>query len=396
MVGMSPDDEVVRVPDVTIALDSTGMARVAAVGAGPVLVGPAGVDLLQLLTTPRTVREVLEAADGAQAWVDRSSALVHLQRAGVVRRVEERVGPGTPPSRAPFDSQREHASMLEDEYRTAAFRAAVAAVVRPGEVVVDIGTGTGVLAVAAAQAGARRVYAIEAGAVGDVAEAMFRGNGVADRVQLVRGWSTEVDLPERADVVVSETIGSEPLGERILEVFRDARLRHARPGARFVPEGLDVLATPFQLSASWVGAFTPERVRAWSSRYATDFSPLLEWQGCQGVQFVAAEEVRSWTSLAEPVRVASFDLTRIDELRWVQQHDVTISVGGRLDALCAHFHARLAPGLSLSTDPRLGRPSSWRHAVTFLPPRLVVPGEKVTLAYRYRVGGADGLSLGLA
>ena len=63
--------------------------------------------------------------------------------------------------------------MLNDRARTDAFIRAIEATVRPGDVVVDLGTGTGVLALAAARAGARRVYAIEASGVGRAARSVF-------------------------------------------------------------------------------------------------------------------------------------------------------------------------------------------------------------------------------
>ena len=73
----------------------------------------------------------------------------------------------------------EHARMLHDERRTGDYLTALAAAVRPSDVVLDIGTGSGVLAVAAARAGARHVYAVEASDIADVAERVFALNGVA-------------------------------------------------------------------------------------------------------------------------------------------------------------------------------------------------------------------------
>lgn len=88
--------------------------------------------------------------------------------------------------------------------------------VAPGDVVVDLGTGSGVLVVAAARAGARRVYAVEADTIADGTHAVFEANGVLDRVTPVGSRSTEITLPEPADVLVAELIGNEPLGERVL------------------------------------------------------------------------------------------------------------------------------------------------------------------------------------
>src|SRR3954454_16113224 len=78
-----------------------------------------------------------------------------------------------------------HGAMLDDRRRTRSFIAAIEAAVRPGDVVVEIGTGTGVLAVAAARAGARRVYALESANMAAWARRIFAANRVSDRATLV-------------------------------------------------------------------------------------------------------------------------------------------------------------------------------------------------------------------
>jgi len=93
-----------------------------------------------------------------------------------------------------------HASMLNDRRRTAGYLASIRDIVKPGDVVVDIGTGTGILAIAAVRAGARHVYAIEEARIARVARTLFEANGMTDHITLIRGRSTEVKLPQRADV----------------------------------------------------------------------------------------------------------------------------------------------------------------------------------------------------
>ena len=101
-----------------------------------------------------------------------------------------------------------HRSMLVDEERCRSFMRAIFKTVRPGDIVLDIGSGTGILALFACLAGARHVYALEHDGVIEVARRICRDNGFGDRVTFVRDWSTNVELPERVDVVITETIGN--------------------------------------------------------------------------------------------------------------------------------------------------------------------------------------------
>ena len=106
---------------------------------------------------------------------------------------------------------RGHGAMLSDRVRMHAYAAALEAAVRPGSVVLDVGTGTGIFALLACRLGARRVYAVEPGDSIHLARAAARDAGYADRVEFIQGISTEVDLPERADVMVSDLRGLLPL-----------------------------------------------------------------------------------------------------------------------------------------------------------------------------------------
>jgi protein arginine N-methyltransferase 1 len=102
----------------------------------------------------------------------------------------------------------EHRQYLADQSRLAAFQAAVASVVRPGHVVLDLASGTGIMGLLACVAGAARVYSIEMGGMIAVAREVARAIGYGDRVVFIKGYSTHVELPEKIDVVVADQIGN--------------------------------------------------------------------------------------------------------------------------------------------------------------------------------------------
>src|SRR5687768_18330237 len=98
--------------------------------------------------------------------------------------------------------------MLLDAARVEGFARAIAQVVRPGDVVLDVGTGTGILAILAAKAGARRVYAIDRSGVVELARAHVAANGVGDVDEVIRGSLEQLQLPEPPRVIVGEQLGN--------------------------------------------------------------------------------------------------------------------------------------------------------------------------------------------
>ena len=194
--------------------------------------------------------------------------------------------------------------------------AALAAAVRPDDVVLDIGTGSGVLAVAAARAGARHVYAVEASDIAEVAERVFAVNGVQDRVTLLPGWSRQIELPEPADLLVAEVIGNEPLEEEILETTLDARTDcwHLAPAS--IPHALTLLARPVLLPEAEIRqrAFGRAAVERWRGLYGIDFEPLLDAAIPGPTHTITeGEVVATWPQVGPPVELASLDLATFAE-----------------------------------------------------------------------------------
>ena len=90
-----------------------------------------------------------------------------------------------------------HRTMICDRVRTEAFRRAIDATVRPGDVVLDVGAGSGILSMFAAQAGASRVYAVERTTVAVMAQELIAANGFADVIRVIQGDMMDIELPEQ-------------------------------------------------------------------------------------------------------------------------------------------------------------------------------------------------------
>ncbi len=138
-----------------------------------------------------------------------------------------------------------HQGMLADTRRNRAFHHALVARVRRGHTVLDLGAGSGIWSVVAAQLGARRVVAVEREPVlRPVIEALARENGVSDRVEVVCADARRLSLPRVFDVVVSETVGSEAFDEGIVALMGRARERFLRRGGALIPEAIALRGAP--------------------------------------------------------------------------------------------------------------------------------------------------------
>ena len=97
-----------------------------------------------------------------------------------------------------------HRWMLRDTERNEAYRRALAHVVKPGEVVLDMGAGTGILSIFAAAAGAKKVYAVERTGISHVAREVIAANGYAETIDVIHSDLEDVSLPGKVDVIVSK------------------------------------------------------------------------------------------------------------------------------------------------------------------------------------------------
>ncbi len=137
-----------------------------------------------------------------------------------------------------------HDAMLADHARNAAYRQAIEAAVQ-GKNVLDIGTGSGLLAMIAARAGAKRVVACEMNkTMAETAKRIIAANGLTDRIEVHSCHSSELDretvCPEGFDVVISEIFSANVLGEGVLQSLEHVREKLCAKGARFIPESAEI------------------------------------------------------------------------------------------------------------------------------------------------------------
>ncbi|KAH1046417.1 hypothetical protein J1N35_037201 [Gossypium stocksii] len=168
-------------------------------------------------------------------------------------------------------------NMLQDYVRTGTYYAAVIEnrVDFTGRVVVDVGAGSGILSLFAAQAGAKHVYAVEASEMAEYACKLIAGNpALAQRITVIKGKVEEVELAEKADILISEPMGTLLVNERMLESYIIARDRFLVPNGKMFPSIGRIHMAPF--SDEYLFVEIANKALFWQQQnyYGVDLTPL--------------------------------------------------------------------------------------------------------------------------
>lgn len=264
-----------------------------------------------------------------------------------------------------FERVFQHRTMLTDQVRMTAYKRAIQEAIQAGDVVADIGTGSGILAFLAVQAGARKVYAVEQGDIIKDAEKLAEINGLADSIVFIKGRSDKIELPEKVDVIISEILGSFGLDESVFKFKTDARRRFLKSGGRLVPSWLELYVVPVESEAIW-----KEHIGFWGSDlHGFDFSSVKG----HAVSLRYVTDCSSKVSrLAPPSMIAHISLYEIDKVPSVFRGESVVGKTDDLHGLVGYFRAGLSSGVVLSTAPEEPQ-THWRQ--TFLPMQEVVPVE---------------------
>jgi type I protein arginine methyltransferase len=278
-----------------------------------------------------------------------------------------------------FGGLEAHEEMLSDTIRVDAYHRAIHRHVRPGDVVLDLGTGTGLLACMASRAGAKQVFAIEHSDLIDVAREIARLNGITN-IEFGRANSRDVALPVPIDVVVHEQMGDELFNENMLQNLVDVRDRILRPGGRILP-------ARFRLYIEPVSMRDTARVRRFWNIALPDGIDLREMEhSAVAARFDSGRHEQTWVrtgtvaaSFDAPRPVLEFDLHTVDPDSLPTEFVVerTASADMIVDGTCVWFEAVFDDDNVLSTSP-LGPNTSWGNRL-FRLDREFAAGEPLRL-----------------
>jgi len=158
-----------------------------------------------------------------------------------------------------------HEEMLKDSVRTGAYQRAILQNKHlfEGKTVLDVGSGTGILCMFAAKAGAAKVIGIECSEIIHIARKVVKSNNLDDKIEFIQGKAEEVTLPvDKVDIIISEWMGYFLLYESMLDTVIFCRDKWLVPGGLIFPDKASL-----HIAAIEDGEYKEEKIGFWQSVY---------------------------------------------------------------------------------------------------------------------------------
>jgi SAM-dependent methyltransferase len=252
------------------------------------------------------------------------------------------------------------------------FARAISSRIRPGDTVVDLGAGSGILSFLACAAGAARVYAIESTDTLSFAELLAAAGTFRDRIEFIHKPSTHVVLPERADAIVADIHDTFGLQQNGLAAWIDARDRLVKPGGVLIPSSIQLLAAPVEAPDLY-----RKTIDVWRQTvHGVDLSPLR----AVAVNSLNAARFEAGQLLAAPTPLAAIDLSAVQALHVEGTALGQAGRDGTLHGVCGCFITTLADGIVMGNVP--GDAGSTNFAQAFFPvatPVSIEAGDEIAI-----------------
>lgn len=271
-----------------------------------------------------------------------------------------------------------HVPMMNDTRRNDAFEKAIlAAIVKHGENarILDIGTGSGLLSMMAARGGATRIVTCEiVPVIAETAERIVALNGYSDRIRVIGKNSQHLrigeDLDEPADILISEILSCDLLGEKVLDTFEDAHARLVRDGATVIPR-----------AATAVGCLVASDVL---SNYA--FADRCSGFDVSPFNVLAPQHLpvhgtmTAWKRLSGDFDLVRLDLTAKRHVGELRRLTVPVLGDGVAIGVVQWMRVDLADGIEFTNHPDSYSDGGWLQVLHPFPhPITVSAGEKLDL-----------------
>jgi protein arginine N-methyltransferase 1 len=268
-----------------------------------------------------------------------------------------------------------HEEMLKDEVRTLSYRNSIInnKHLFKDKVVLDVGCGTGILCMFAAQAGAKQVIGIDCSEIIVHARQIVKDNRLDHVITLVKGKVEEVEIPaEKVDIIISEWMGYFLLYESMLDTVLFARDKWLVPGGLIFPDKATLYITAIE-----DGEYKEEKMNFWDNVYGFDMSCIK----AVAMREPLVDVVEPHMIITNAVPVLKVDITTVKkaDLNFTAPFRLTAARNDFCHAFVAYFDIEFSKchkPIHFSTGPR-ARYTHWKQTVFYLEDVLSIRQNEV-------------------
>lgn len=268
-----------------------------------------------------------------------------------------------------FNNYGIHEIMLSDKVRVDNYYKAIMKYVKEGDIVVDVGTGTGILSFFASQRNPKRIYAIDHSNVIETAKSLAKYNNIKN-VEFVNVSSKNFQIPEKVDIILHEQIGYYLFDEHIVENLTDLRDRLLAKNGKIIPNRFEVFIEPMCLKEEYRMPFIWE-INSHNIKY-DNLKELNEdrisYESKECLPGYYTRELYPFEVdylLCEPVKIMELDLETVNEKDIPKRlhYRKTISKNGQMDLIGIYFKAIFDDEIFFDNSPLSTRTSFHMRAI---------------------------------
>jgi protein arginine N-methyltransferase 1 len=240
----------------------------------------------------------------------------------------------------------QHERMLSDQLRVDTYYRAISKQVKKGDIVVDLGTGTGILSFFAAAQDTNKIYAIDHSNIIETAKAVAKRNGIRS-IEFLKTSSMNFAPTERPNVLIHEQMGQNLFAEGIVRNICDLRDRVLTQDCRIIPGRFSLFMEPVRLKNAHRIPHVSEL-----NLHGVRFDCLREGTTEENsLRALHSHQVDALLCNPEPVLELDFrslDPSTLPDRLCVRKR---VTTPGRMDGVCVYWTAHFDDELELSTSP---------------------------------------------
>jgi len=303
--------------------------------------------------------------------------------------------------------------MIKDRVRTNTYRNAIFANAEDfkDKIVIDVGAGTCILSFFCIQAGAAKVYAIEASNIADHAREVVKHNKMQDKIIIIKGRVEDVEIEEKADIIISEWMGYCLLYESMLESVIIARDKWLKQEGIMFPAWANIFMCPFTDEQLYI-----DKIDFWNDIYGIDFSPMIPFAKKCAFEEPLIDLFLPQNELAIPLLIKTICCKTVasEQLKYFASNFKFSAIGSAsLQGFVLWFDVLfkgsdpMIPAIRLTTDPE-SEPTHWRQSMFFIPDPIDIKQDQLiegsikvevnnenkrTLDFEFKLNTTDNLTL---